>query len=692
MRDSQNKLKVRVQGFWDDIAMRRRGMTTSAILAVILLLIILAGAGYLLWKKRLKPGPTPTPTPGPTPKPRPSPSPKPGPSKTPGPSEVEEIPHIYHKPKNWNGKAIIFVHGLGRSKEVWANDMEAFEKLGYSTFSFDLPFHGERGRFQGAEQLPDLIRQGSEEIVSIAEYLREDGASEVYLISRSLGSIVSAVALGKGAKIDKAVLLLASADLQYVFRYGSVEEEPSWIDDIETLREIDPLYFLPNYTGRIHFHLGKRDSLLTPEAGVFAYNAAILARERKIIWHDRSHSMPLSEYFDDAKEFFESEEFEQEVSDLVKSVSIPPTGGDGVCGKGESWENSPFDCRRKVLLIAFQLHIEEVVERKPYDSDRALFEKYADTLDRLASVFEKHGAKISIQTEKNFAIADVKFGRYILKELKERGHGVGVQSHMGHHIRELHLNTDEEKLLYTLGVKEAVSRAIGCEPTNIGGGFEMENVNLLGVVEGGLGFTSMTAVEKPYNARTGKAPKWLHPWILPPTQMMDLSDPSWLAHDPGGSIVYIPGWYANEVGFEIDCRKDENCFELATQSLYRALENVDCRFINVWWFSSHLYQTGRDEEEVERVLEAYDKWLTEVVDPLVKQGKVKWMTFDEIAELYLKWEKERCLFTSALAHKSVGSFPLANCPKGPLVLLALVGLAVGTEHTSRQRAQPLIEE
>ncbi|RLG44822.1 MAG: hypothetical protein DRN92_07440 [Thermoproteota archaeon] len=645
--------------------MRRRSMTrTSASLAVILLLVILAGVAYLLWKKPLKPTPKPTPTL--TPRPRTSPSPKPGPSKTPGSSKVEEIPHICHKPKNWNGKAIIFVHGLGGNKEVWADDMKAFEELGYSTFSFDLPFHGERGRYQGAEQLPDLIRQGSEEIVSIAGYLREEGASEVYLISRSLGSIVSAVALGKEAKIDKAVLLLASADLQYVFKYGSIEEEPSWIDDVETLREIDPLYFLPNYTGRIHFHLGKRDSLLTPEAGVFAYNAAILSRERKIIWHDRSHSMPLSEYFDDTKEFFESEEFEQKVSELVKGALIPSTGGDGVCGKGESWENSPFDCKKKVLLIAFQLHIEEVVEGKPYDSDRAFFEEYAGTLERLASLFEKHGAKISIQTEKNFAIADVKFGRYILKELKERGHGVGVQSHMGHHITELHLNTDEKKLLYTLEVKEAVSRAIGCEPTNIGGGFEMENVNLLGVVEGGLGFTSMTAVEKPYNARTKKAPKWLHPWILPSTQMMDLSDPSWLAHDPGGSIVYIPGWYANEVGFEIDCRKDENCFELATQSLYRALEDADCRFINVWWFSSHLYQTGRKEEEVERVLDAYDKWLTEVVDPLVKQGKVKWMNFDEIAEFYLKWEKERYLFTSTLTHKSVDeeSCPVASCSKG----------------------------
>ncbi len=623
-------------------------MHRRTILALFLLAVVAASAFYvyLAFMQNGRAAPTPYPKPIETVKPTPSLSPAPkGVSLT---DMLGNIPFIYHEPEDWNGRAIIFVHGLGRSKEVWSDDMEAFEKLGYATFSFDLPFHGERGVFQGAEQLPDLIRQGSDEIVLIAGSLRAMGASEVYLISRSLGSIVAGVALGKGAQIEKAVLLLACAHLKYVFEYGGIGEKPSWIYDSKILREIDPLYFLPNYTGRIHFHLGRRDSLLTPESGVFAYNAAILARERKIIWHDVSHSMPFSEYFNDAREFFESEEATFEVSDLVKDVLTPPTGGNGVCDEGESWENSPFDCKEDVLLVAFQLHIEEMVEGRYYDDDRALFEKYADVLDRLANVFERHGAKISVQTEKNFALADVKFGRRILRELVERGHGVGVQSHMGHHIRELHLNTDEEKLLYTLEVKRAVASAVGYEPTNIGGGFEMENVNLLGTVEGGLGFTSMTAVEKPYNKRTGKPPSCLHPWILPPTQMIDLRDPSWLAHDVGGSIVYIPGWYMCSEGFEIDCRNGGNCFELASQSLYKALEDADHRFINVWWFSSHLYQCGRSEEEVERVLNAYDKWLSEVVDPLVEQGKVRWMTFDEIAMIYLRWEKERCIYISAL--------------------------------------------
>jgi hypothetical protein len=35
-----------------------------------------------------------------------------------------------------------------------------------------------------------------------------------------------------------------------------------------------------------------------------------------------------------------------------------------------------------------------------------------------------------------------------------------------------------------------------------------------------------------------------------------------------------------------------------------------------------------------------DRWLTEVVDPLVKAGKIKWATFSAMADAYVKWERE----------------------------------------------------
>ncbi len=552
-----------------------------------------------------------------------------------------QIPHIYRKPKGWNGKCIIFVHGLGASKEKWLKDMEAFEREGYCTFSFDLPLHGERGRLKDPSKLPFVIEKGSDEVVQIAEFLREDGAEHVYLIGRSLGSIVSAVALGKGADVEKAELLLAAANLKYVQEHGKVK----LLVDEDVLKRIDPLYYLPNYRGEVHFHCGRRDNLLTPEACQFAYEACG-SPEKRLFWHDTGHSMPLREYFDEAISFF-NEERSLGASQLLDLVSIPETCGNGICDASESWKSCPFDCRRKVLVIGFQLHIEEGVKRKGlityYDQDERTFRFYAEVLDKLAKKFEEHGAKLSIQTEKNFALGDVKFGRFILRELMERGHGIGVQSHLGHHLREVG-DSEAARLNYNREVKEAVARALGKEPTNLGAGFDLNNVNLLGVCEGCLGFVSMTAVEKPYYRETGKKPRWLHPWILPPVSMRDLSEESWLEHDPRGTLVYLPGWYWSEE-FEVDCRKGTECFEAATESLLRALNDVDDS-INVWWASSHLYQTGADEREVRASLQAYERWFSEVVDPLVEQGKVVWMTFDEMAELFLKWEKARLRYES----------------------------------------------
>ena len=34
------------------------------------------------------------------------------------------FPYIYEKPENWNGKCIIFVHGIGGDKSIWRGDMD----------------------------------------------------------------------------------------------------------------------------------------------------------------------------------------------------------------------------------------------------------------------------------------------------------------------------------------------------------------------------------------------------------------------------------------------------------------------------------------------------------------------------------------------------------------------------------------
>ena len=216
-------------------------------------------------------------------------------------------------PNNWNKKCVILVHGLGASKEKWIKQgvVDDLAKNGYCVLIFDLPLHGDRGKMSSMEQLPIVIKMGAEDVKAAAEYLINHGASDVYLISRSLGSIVSAVALGNGAKISKAVLLLASANLTYLYEHGSITSNPKarqemskWITNTTLLHEIDPLYKLPNYNGSVHFHCGMKDTTIPPYACQLAYLISTSAKERKIFWHNRGHSMPKSEYLNETLEFF----------------------------------------------------------------------------------------------------------------------------------------------------------------------------------------------------------------------------------------------------------------------------------------------------------------------------------------------------------------------------------------------------
>ena len=256
------------------------------------------------------------------------------------------FPYIYEKPDNWNGKCIIFVHGMGRDKSVWRRDMDEFKKHGYCVFAFDLPHHGERGKY-APRYFYDVVKTGSQEILEIEDFLRADGADEVYLIGRSLGSITAGVALGDSG-IEKAVLLLAAANLTYALSHiqPKTDEERMTIEELlsspEKLMDIDPLYHLPDYRGRIHFHCGEKDPLLPPPTCQMAYDSAASASERKLIWHDLGHRMPLNEYLEDALTFFEAGS--KTLSKLLEMVEIPSTCGNGVCDLGEDWRTCPYDC------------------------------------------------------------------------------------------------------------------------------------------------------------------------------------------------------------------------------------------------------------------------------------------------------------------------------------------------------------
>jgi len=227
-------------------------------------------------------------------------------------SEGEQIKALLFVPDNWNKACVILVHGLGSRKERWVkeNVVDSLVGAGFCCLAFDLPLHGERGKFQSLEQLPEVILKGSQNIIDAAAWLKSKGAQHVYIIGRSLGSIVASVALGSGADIEKAELLLASANFTYLYEHGGLTKDPKaksemakWINT-DIVKEIDPLYKLPNYKGAAHLHCGKKDELLPPKSCEYAYNALTSASEKKLYWHDVGHRMPKDLFIEEAIQFF----------------------------------------------------------------------------------------------------------------------------------------------------------------------------------------------------------------------------------------------------------------------------------------------------------------------------------------------------------------------------------------------------
>lgn len=80
------------------------------------------------------------------------------------------------------------------------------------------------------------------------------------------------------------------------------------------------------------------------------------------------------------------------------------------------------------LLITTMTHMEEDFKD---DQDRALFDRHVANMRWAMDLFDEYGAKLTFESEQPFARANRVWGLNILKEVIERGHGVGTHAGFG---------------------------------------------------------------------------------------------------------------------------------------------------------------------------------------------------------------------------------------------------------------------
>lgn len=139
------------------------------------------------------------------------------------------------------------------------------------------------------------------------------------------------------------------------------------------------------------------------------------------------------------------------------------------------------------------------------DTVEALFLRHVDQIRWAMDLFDEYGAKLTIESEQSFAIANTKWDVNILQEVVDRDHGVGTHADFGASLREKNVSLEELTQNF-IENKALVDALVGAENNRgVSGGTSYADWVLGASVAGfeymdgvtGFGYLSMSADARP---------------------------------------------------------------------------------------------------------------------------------------------------------------------------------------------------
>lgn len=235
-------------------------------------------------------------------------------------------------------------------------------------------------------------------------------------------------------------------------------------------------------------------------------------------------------------------------------------------------------------------------------------------LRTLANVYEKHGAKITVETESSFMQGCALYDN-VLSELYQRGHGVQIFVDLPQDVI-----SDDDRELYILE-RRSLLNGLGIAPGDtdgISGGYE---IDYFATIFPELGFDMATAYVDPLSGagldnRTA---------VFRADTGSDFSIPN-----PNGELIYVPG--------DVSIQYQKNpmivqSFIPITNSLLTAIEKAKPDVVNSWYFLIGIGDFTAGEVSL------FDQWLGSTVDPLIQVNKIAWKTPSEIVNLFREHER-----------------------------------------------------
>ncbi len=296
------------------------------------------------------------------------------------------------------------------------------------------------------------------------------------------------------------------------------------------------------------------------------------------------------------------------------------------------------------------------------NTNRAYFEQQTAIFTELARILHQHGGFLTIQPEQDWPqAADAGFHPGLLADLSQNynvvysnhTHGPNCIDPQGvpRSSNDCNMNKDWDKgisdddiIAYAKNMRQLFESASGIPVTDHNGNFDFTETTRF--VEAGI---KTLSVFKNKNSQSSYDYLYNNPWR--PGQGNALQDiKGFLTHDPNTQIVYIPGWG------QALTRHHQRVTERISPMLSQFIRFADPQRVNSFYVITHVghfysrtgdpnylhYNEASGEVEYSQEfldhINAWDEMLTDVIDPLVKEGYLQWTSFSKIGELYEAWE------------------------------------------------------
>lgn len=298
-----------------------------------------------------------------------------------------------------------------------------------------------------------------------------------------------------------------------------------------------------------------------------------------------------------------------------------------------------------VLLVGIGMHIEPqgrthqgIKSGKGDYQEPAFFNRQVKDINAVAGLVQAHGGRMTIQAQSPFTDVAIASQNSLLSDLAASGNEIALHFHEDAHLGKNSSALPTEQWCAVLKEEiELVKQAAGVSEIRYWSGGNLYPQMYTAATCAGLSINSDW--KNPQTQTTDLALTGIHPWK--PAGGTDGTDlTQFITHDPAGTVTFLPEGQYDQDDFASMRRAetpggDEAYFDYLRQKLIASLAASEPGKVNVFHFTVH---PGEFRGNAQQPFAVIEKFLSEVVDPLVASGQVQWATLGEMNDAASAWE------------------------------------------------------